>query len=196
MNSYLLDQVKQVKAIKQLLALAKGVVDVFRIQVFRKIFLRHALPAEHSLALRATTSAPSGCVWKGICVSIIDQCLCCRFTASALSQLQLPVLERFSSYAIMLESMLKYRHALVSALLSEDFLVASSKAFKRWRDTGFVSPSEQVHEVLLAAEEELEQDGEHSFQCTTPDELCGRWACVYQAVLSEDFWLAAEMRTS
>jgi hypothetical protein len=57
----------------------------------------------------------------------IDQCLCCRFTDSALSQLQLPVLVRFSSYAIMLESMLKYRHALVSAVLSEDFVVASSR---------------------------------------------------------------------
>jgi hypothetical protein len=62
MISYLLGQVKQVQAIKQLLALAKGIVDVFRIQAFRKIFLRHALPAEHSLALRATTSAPSGCI--------------------------------------------------------------------------------------------------------------------------------------
>jgi hypothetical protein len=62
MNSYLLDQVKQVKVIQQLLALAKGVVDVFRIQAFRKIFLRHALPAEHSLTLRATTSAYSGCI--------------------------------------------------------------------------------------------------------------------------------------
>jgi hypothetical protein len=45
-----------------LLALAKGVLDAFRVQAFRKIFLRHALPAEHSLALRATTSAPSGCI--------------------------------------------------------------------------------------------------------------------------------------
>jgi hypothetical protein len=45
------DQVKQVNAIKRLLALAQRVVDVFRIQPFRKIFLRHALPAEHSLAL-------------------------------------------------------------------------------------------------------------------------------------------------
>jgi hypothetical protein len=106
------------------------------------------------------------------------------------------VLVRFSSYAIMLESMLKYRHALVFAVLSEDFLVASSKAFKRRKDTGFVPPSEQVFEVLLAAEEELEQDGEHSFQRTTPDELCDQWAHVYQAVLSEDFWLAAEVRTS
>jgi hypothetical protein len=133
---------------------------------------------------------------EGICVSNIDQCLCCRFTDSALSQLQLLVLVRFSSYAIMPESMLKYRHALVSAGLFEDFLVPSSKAFNRRKDTGFVPPSEQVHEVLLAAEEELEQDGKHSFQRTTPDELCGRWARVYQAVLSEDFWLAAEVRTS
>jgi hypothetical protein len=62
MYSYVLDQVKLEKAIKQLLALAKGVVDFFRIQAFRKIFLRHALPAEHSLALSATTSAPSGCI--------------------------------------------------------------------------------------------------------------------------------------
>lgn len=51
LNSYLLDQVKLVKTIKQLLALAKGVVDVFRVQAFRRIFLRHALPAEHSFAL-------------------------------------------------------------------------------------------------------------------------------------------------
>jgi hypothetical protein len=96
----------------------------------------------------------------------------------------------------MLESMLKYCHALVFAVMSEDFLVASSKAFKRRKDTGFVSPSEQVHEVLLAAEEELEQDGKHNFQRTMPDELCGRRARVYQAVLSEDSWLAAEVRTS
>jgi hypothetical protein len=67
MYSYLLDQVKQVMAIKQLLALAKGVVDVFRIEAFRKIFLRHALPAEHSLALRATTSAPSDCISRHLC---------------------------------------------------------------------------------------------------------------------------------
>jgi hypothetical protein len=80
--------------------------------------------------------------------------------------------------------------------LSEDFLVASSKAFKRQKDTGFVPTSEQVHEVLLAAEEKLEQDGGHNFQRTTPEELCGRWARVYQAVVSEDFWLAAEVRTS
>jgi hypothetical protein len=133
---------------------------------------------------------------EGVCVSIKDQCLCCRFTDSALSQLQLPVLVRFSSYAIMLESMLKYRHALVSAVLSEDFLVASSKAFKRRKNTGCAPPSEQVHEVLLAAEEELEQDGEQSFQRTTPDELCTPWARVYQAVLSEDFWLSAEVCTS
>jgi hypothetical protein len=51
-------------------------------------------------------------------------------------------------------------HAQVSPRtgLSEDFLVASSKAFKRRKDTGFVPPSEQVHEALLAAEEKLEQD--------------------------------------
>jgi hypothetical protein len=95
----------------------------------------------------------------------------------------------------MLESMLKYRLALVSAVLSEDFLVGSSKAFKRRKDTGFVPPSEQVHEVLLAAEEELEQDSKHSCQRTSPNELCGRWAHVYQAVLSEDFRLAAEVHT-
>jgi hypothetical protein len=62
LNSYLLDEVKQVKAFKQLLALAKVVVDVFRIQAFRKTFPRHALPAGHSLALGAASSAPSGCI--------------------------------------------------------------------------------------------------------------------------------------
>jgi hypothetical protein len=53
LNSYLLEEVKQWKAIK-LLALAKGVVDLFRIQAPHKIFLKHALLAEHSLALTAT----------------------------------------------------------------------------------------------------------------------------------------------
>jgi hypothetical protein len=191
MISHLLDQVKQVKAIKQLLALAKGVVDVFRIQAFCKIFLGHALPAEHSLTLRATSSAPSGCIWAFVFPSYTNVCVADSRTAPAATRAC-----AFSSYAIMLESMLKYRHALVSAVLSDDFLVASSKAFKRRKDTDFVPPSEQVHEVPLAAEEELEQDGEHSFQRTTRDELCGQWACVYQAVLSEDFWLAAYVRTS
>jgi hypothetical protein len=134
LNLYLLDQAKQVKEIKQLLAVATGVVDVFRIQAFHKTFLWHALPAEHSL-----------------CVSIIDRCFSCRLTNSAFSQLQLPVLVRFSSYAIMPGSMLKYRHALVSAVLSEDFFVASREAFKRRKDKGQVPPSEWVHAVLLAA---------------------------------------------
>jgi hypothetical protein len=55
---------------------------------------------------------------------------------------------------------------------------------------------EQVHAVVCAAEDELERDGEDMFQWSTPDELCGQWARVYQAVLSEDFWLAAQVRIS
>jgi hypothetical protein len=51
-----------------------------------------------------------------------------------------------------------------------------------------------VHEVLLAAEEELERDEEHSFDDRrAPSELTGRWKRVYQAVMSEAFWDAAEV---
>jgi hypothetical protein len=49
----LLHQLKQVKASKQLLALAKGVLNLFRIQAFHKTFRRHAVLAEHSLTLTA-----------------------------------------------------------------------------------------------------------------------------------------------
>jgi hypothetical protein len=116
LNSFLLDQVKKVEQTKELLVLAKGIVDVFRVQAFRRIFL--------------------------------------RFMQSALSQLQLPVLVRFSSYAIMLRSLLKYRSELVSAVATEEFLTAASKATKRSK--GFQPPLEQVHEVLCVAEEELD----------------------------------------
>jgi hypothetical protein len=64
----------------------------------------------------------------------MDQYVCCRLTHSALSQLQLPVLVRLFSYAIMLDSMLKYRCALVSAVSSEDFLVVAIKASKHSKD--------------------------------------------------------------
>jgi hypothetical protein len=154
LNSFLLDQVKQVEQIKELLVLAKGIVDVFRVQAFRRIFL--------------------------------------RFTQSALSQLQLPVLVRFSSYAIMLQSLLKYRSELVSAVATEEFLTAANKATKR--NKGFQPPLEQVHEVLLVAEEELERDELHSFDDRrAPAELTGRWKRVYQAVMSDAFWDAAEV---
>jgi hypothetical protein len=131
-----------------------GIVDVFRVRAFRRIFL--------------------------------------RFTQRALSQLQLPVLVRFSSYAIMLQSLLKYRSELVSAVATEEFLTAANKATKR--NKAFQPPLEQVHEVLHVAEEELERDELHSFDDRrAPAELAGRWKGVYQAVMSEPFWDAAEV---
>jgi hypothetical protein len=154
LNSFLLDQVKQVEQTKELLVLANGIVHVFRVQAFRRIFL--------------------------------------TFTQSALSQLQLPVLVRFSSYAIMLRSLLKYRSELVSVVASEEFLMAASKATKRSK--GFQPPLEQVHEVLLVAEEELDRDDQHSFDDrSAPSGLIGKWKRVYQAVMSEAFWDAAEV---
>jgi hypothetical protein len=156
LNSFLLDQVKQVEQIKKLLIFVKGVVDVFRVQAFRRIFL--------------------------------------RFTQSALSQLQLPVLVHFSSYAIMLQSLLKYRSDLVSAVSTEEFLTAASTASK-W-SKGLQPPHEQVHEVLLVAEEKLDHDDEHIFDCSAPSELTGKWERTFQAVMSAAFGHAAEVCTN
>jgi hypothetical protein len=76
--------------------------------------------------------------------------------------------------------------------------VAASKASKRSKEKGHVPPPEQVHAqcarstaVLLAAEDQLEQDGKHMFQ-RKPNELFRQWARVHQAVLSEGFWFAAQ----
>jgi hypothetical protein len=66
MNSHLLDQVKQVKTIKQLLALAQGDVDVFRIQAFCKIFFRHALPVVFARLVYSASTIWAG--RKGVCI--------------------------------------------------------------------------------------------------------------------------------
>jgi hypothetical protein len=152
LNSFLLDQVKQVEQTKKLLVLANRVADVFRVQAFHRVFL--------------------------------------RFTQSALSQLHLPGLALFSLYAIMLQSLLKYRSELLSAVSTEEFLTAASEASKRSK--GCQPPHEQVHEVLLVAEEELDLDDEHIFDCSAPSRLTGKWKHVYQAVMSEECWHAAE----
>ena len=91
----------------------------------------------------------------------------------------------------MLQSLLKYRSELVSAVSTEEFLTAARKAAKRGK--GFQPPHEQVHEVLLAAEEQLDRDDEHIFDRSAPSELTGKWKRVYQAVMSEAFWEAAEV---
>jgi hypothetical protein len=93
------------------------------------------------------------------------------------------VLVRFSRHAIILDLMLKYQLALVSAVSSGEFVVASMLG----NDEGHVPPPEQVHVVLLAAEDKLERVGQHLFEQSTRDELCGRWARVDQAVLSDNF---------
>jgi hypothetical protein len=155
LNSLLLDQVKQVEQTKQLFVLAKGVVDVFRVQAFCRIFL--------------------------------------RFTQSALSQLQLPGIVRFSSHAIMLHSLLKYRSELVFAVTAEEFLTAASKASKQSK--GLQPSYEQAHKVLLVAEEGLDLDDKHIFGCSAPSELTGKWKRMYQAVMSGEFLHAAEVCT-
>jgi hypothetical protein len=103
------------------------------------------------------------------------------------------VLVRFSSYAIMLQSLLKYRSELGFAVTTEESLTAASKA--SMRNKGLQPPYEEVHEVLLVTEEELDRGDKHIFGCSAPSELTGKWKRVYQAVMSEEFWHAAEVCT-
>jgi hypothetical protein len=67
-----------------------------------------------------------------------------------------------------------------------------AKASKRTRDNGYVPPPEQVHALLLVAQDELEWDSDHTFHQSRPYELYGPWAHAYQDVLSEDFWHTAQ----
>jgi hypothetical protein len=100
----------QVKAkCKLLLAQDQGLADVFRIQAYARSF--SGMPFLLSTALPLMPLSYYFCSFalhsEGICVSIMDKCVCCRLMHSVLSQRQLPVLEQCSSYAIMLDSMLK-----------------------------------------------------------------------------------------
>jgi hypothetical protein len=64
---------------------------------------------------------------------------------------------RFSSNAIMLRSLLQYRGELTVAAATEEYNLAAVKAAKRSKDSKQRAPPvEPVHEVLQAAELELE----------------------------------------
>jgi hypothetical protein len=91
MNSYLLDQVKQVKAINSCLHWAKALWTSSVSRLSARSFsgmpflLSTASPLELLHLLLPTA-------YRGHLCFHHRQCLCCRFNDSALSQLQLPVL--------------------------------------------------------------------------------------------------------
>jgi hypothetical protein len=72
-----------------------------------------------------------------------------------LSNIQIPVITRFATYAIMLKSLKDHRNAILSTVTSSDFLVVASKAAKDQRaatiDEG------PVQEEIQDAEDALEE---------------------------------------
>jgi hypothetical protein len=123
--------------------------------------------------------------------SSYNLCFPCRFTRNALSQLQLPVLTRFSSNALMIQSLIRHKDAILKAVASEDFVQAAVKAAKKApRDT----PSEEGVHPALAEAEELLQEGDSLFnKASCPSELSGRFAGVWKNVNSAEFWAALQV---
>jgi hypothetical protein len=118
-------------------------------------------------------------------------CFPCRFTRNALSLLQLPVLTRFSSNALMIQSLVRHKDAILKAIASEDFVQAAVKAAKKApRDT----PSEEGVHPALAEAEELLQGGDSLFnKASCPSELSGRFAGVWKNINSAEFWAALQV---
>jgi hypothetical protein len=123
--------------------------------------------------------------------SSCNLCFPCRFTRSALSQLQLAVLSRFSSNALIVQSLIRHKDAILEAVASEDFVQAAVKAAKKApRDT----PSDEDVHPALAAAEELLQKGDSLFnKASCPSELSGGLAVVWKNVNSAEFWAALQV---
>jgi hypothetical protein len=118
-----------------------------------------------------------------------------RYALNPQAQIQIPVMVRFSSHAIMLRSQLQYRGELTAATATEEYNLAAVKAAKRAQDNKQRPPPlEPVHEVLQAAELELEAADDAIYEhARVPHFLKGKWKRAWESVMSEKSWASAKV---
>jgi hypothetical protein len=100
---------------------------------------------------------------------------------------------RFSSFAILIESLQRHHKIIERAVKSPAYVLAARKALKR----GVWTPTEDDHGALLkAAEGAMMEDGSPYNTGLIPLELTGlqKYSTIYQDVISQTFWDALQVQ--
>lgn len=121
-----------------------------------------------------------------------------RFACSSTAQIQLFVKTRFASFALMIESLLKYQGVLQEVVESSQYAVHASNALKR---PPYCPKEDEVVDELKDAEKEMDQMAERDLSmievglyntklCPPALEGCKKYAIVAMDVMSPKFWRA------
>jgi hypothetical protein len=100
---------------------------------------------------------------------------------------------RFSSFAILIESLQRHHKIIERAVKSPAYVLAARKALKR----GVWTPTEDDHGALLkATEEAMMEDGSPYNTGRIPLELNGpqKYRTIYQDDISQTFWDALQVQ--
>jgi hypothetical protein len=140
--------------------------------------------------------ACSCCAGCGICRQVFDkgevQSLC-RFAGYTKAQLQTFCSTRFSSFAILINSLQKHRETLASAVMSPQYACAAAKSL---RHAQWTPPENDVHVDLERAEMTIEGMEVGLFNSRAlPPQVVGtkKYARIYQDVLSPRYWEALQV---
>jgi hypothetical protein len=109
------------------------------------------------------------------------------------AQLQMYGKTRFSSIAILIESLQRYHKIIERTVKAPAYVLAARKALKR----GVWTPTEDDHGVLLkAAEEAMMEDRSPYSTGLIPFELAGLQKCstIHQDVIFQTFWDALQVQ--
>jgi hypothetical protein len=109
-----------------------------------------------------------------------------------LSNIQIPVITRFATYAIMLLSLKEHKKAILGTVTTGDFITGRARADRAKRATAVEAGP--VHEDIQEAEDALDEGSTLCDMCACPEELAGRFRSAYGNATSPQFWSAAEVR--
>jgi hypothetical protein len=193
-NLLLLDQLK-VSSVAKLLAASKQAT--FRTGNFRKTFLKY-VAVKCPISVIDQCLACSCCASGGICRQVFDQgevqpFCSCRFASYTKAQLQTFCLTRFSPFAILINSLQKYRKTFASAVTAPQYACAAAKSL---RHELWTPPKDDVHVDLERAEKRIEgmEVGLLNLRALPP-QIVGtkKYARIYQDVLSLRYWEALQV---